>query len=156
LTVGGQTVINGGWVQAGSSLSNVQYVGGSSNGSDTLEVCVYDNLTGSYVYRSTFQATTFHVMPTLAGQNFSVYLGQADGLASYVSLSNPVNDSLGTFWVQDIGGGSGHLTIGGATVADGQWFAAGSNLSNVLYVSGSSTGADTLEVCVYDNLTGSF
>src|SRR5579883_1105772 len=156
LTVGGATVSDSQWVQVGGNLSNVQYVGGWSNGTDTLDVCVYDNATGSYVYSPTFQATTFHVAPTLTGQSFSVSLGQAVGLSSLVSLSNPANDSLGAYWVEDLGGGSGHLTVGGTTVSDGQWVQVGGNLSNVQYVGGSSNGADTLDVCVYDNTTGSY
>src|SRR6202140_932225 len=156
LTVGGTTESDGQWVQVGSNLSNVQYVGGSFNGTDTLDVCVYDNATGSYIYSPSFQATTYHVTPTLTGQSFTVSAGQGVGLSSFVSLSNSANDSLGSYWVEDLGGGSGHLTVGGTTESDGQWVQVGSNLSNVQYVGGTSNGTDTLDVCVYDNATGSY
>jgi hypothetical protein len=41
-------------------------------------------------------------MTTLTGKSFSVGLGQAVGLSSLVSLSNPANDSLGAYWVEDL------------------------------------------------------
>ena len=96
------------------------------------------------------------VLTTLTGQSFSVNLNQSVALSSYLSLSNPTSDSLGSYWVEDLGGGSGHLTVGGTTVANGQWVQVGSNWSNVQYVGGPSKGTDTLDVTVYDSSIGSY
>jgi hypothetical protein len=156
LTVGGVSEADGQWFQATSNWSNVQYVGGSSAGADQLEVAVYDATTASFVYSSNFNATTSHANPTITAQSFSVPLKQSVSIASQLSLWNPSGDTLTAYWVEDLGGGSGHLTVGGVSEADGQWFQATINWSNVQYVGGSSAGADQLEVAAYDATTGSF
>src|ERR1700757_1396292 len=89
------------------------------------------------------------------GQNFSVSANQVMSLASALSVSNPSGDSLTAYWVEDLGGGRGHLTVGGVSAADGQWIQAASNWSNVQYAGGSSAGTDQLEVAVYDATIGS-
>jgi hypothetical protein len=155
LTVGGVTEADGQWIQASGNWSNVQYVGGSSAGTDQLEVAVYDATTGSFIYSSNFGATTSHVNPTVTAQNFSVSRNQAVSLASELSVSNPSGDSLTSYWVEDLGGGRGHLTVGGVRKADRQWVQTTSNWSNVKYFGGSSAGTDQLEVAVYDATTGS-
>ena len=73
-----------------------------------------------------------------------------------MSVSNPTGDNLTAYWVEDLGGGSGYLTVNGVREVDQQWFQANSNWSNVQYVGGSSAGADRLEVAAYDATTGSF
>ena len=50
-TVNGVRQADGVWIYANAS-QNVQYVGGSSPGSDTLSVGIYDATTNSYIYAS--------------------------------------------------------------------------------------------------------
>jgi hypothetical protein len=102
--------------------------------------------------------TQTHVRPTVTGQNFSVSPNQAVSLANELtqSISNPSHDSLTAYGVEDLGGGSGYLTVGGIRIHDGQFVRATSNWSNVQYVGGSSAGTDQLEVVLYDATTGSF
>ena len=156
LSVGGISEADGQWFQASSNWSNVQYVGGASPGSDSLELAIYDSTTGSFVYSSTFTAATTqtHVAPSITATNISVPEGQSTGLS--VSVSNPSSDGITQYWVEDLGGGSGHLSVGGTSEADGQWFMASSNWSNVQYVGGASPGSDSLELAIYDSTTGSF
>ena len=157
LTVGGVSEADGQWFQATSKWSNVQYVGSSSAGVDQLEVAAFDATTGSFVYSFTFSATTkSHIFPTITAQSFFVSPNQAVAIAGDLSVSNPSGDSLTAYWVEDLGGGSGHLTVGGASKADGQWFLATSNWGNVRYVGGPSAGADQLEVAAYDATTRSY
>jgi hypothetical protein len=101
-------------------------------------------------------ATQTHVRPTVTGQNFSVSPNQAVSLANEPSVSNPSNDSLTAYGVENLGGGSGYLTVGGIRIRDGQFVRATSNWGNVQYVGGSSAGTDQLEVVLYDATTGSF
>jgi hypothetical protein len=50
LTVGGVAQADGPWwVRATSNWSNIQYVGGSSGGTDRLEVLAWDATTNSWV-----------------------------------------------------------------------------------------------------------
>ena len=95
------------------------------------------------------------VNPTSTAQNFSVSPKQAIALANELTVPNPSGDSLTKYWVTDLRHGSGHLTVGGVSEADGRWVQAASNWSNVQYVGGSAAGTDQLEVAVYDATTGS-
>jgi hypothetical protein len=88
------------------------------------------------------------VKPTITAQNFSVSPRHAVALANELSVSNSRGDNLTTYWVADLGRGSGHLTVGGVSEADGRWVQATSNWSNVQYVGGSAPGTDQLEVAV--------
>lgn len=54
-------------------------------------------------------ATQTRVSPTVTAQSFSVSPNQAASIASDLSVSNPSGDSLTAYWVEDLGGGSGHL-----------------------------------------------
>jgi hypothetical protein len=73
LTVGGIRIRDGQFVRAASNWSNVQYVGGSSAGTDQLEVVLYDATTGSFVYSSNFGATTTGVGGAATAQNFTAW-----------------------------------------------------------------------------------
>jgi hypothetical protein len=118
IKVGGVREADRQWFQATGNWSNVQYVGGSSAGADQLEVAAYDATTGSFVYSSQFNATTLnHANPTITAQSFSVSANQAVSVPSHLSVSNPSGDSLTAYWVEDLGGGSGHLTVGGVSEA---------------------------------------
>jgi hypothetical protein len=58
LTVGGTVEPDGQWIRASANWSNVQYVGGSSAGADSLRVEAYDATTHAWVASSYFKATT--------------------------------------------------------------------------------------------------
>jgi hypothetical protein len=109
------------------------------------------NATSAYVSRLNASS---HITPSVSAQNLSVPEGQSTGLSA--SVSNPSGDGITQYWVEDLGGGSGHLSVGGTSEADGQWFMASSNWSNVQYVGGASPGSDSLELAIYDSTTGSF
>ena len=75
LTNNGVNVQNGQWVMvAAGSVGGIDYVGGATPGSDTLEVAVLDATTGSWSASSALTATTtaLHVTPTVNVRNFSV------------------------------------------------------------------------------------
>ena len=73
LTVGGTVEPDGQWFKASSDWSNVQYMGGSSAGTDPLKVEAYDATTHAWVLSNVFKATTAaHVNPTITAANFSV------------------------------------------------------------------------------------
>jgi len=101
-------------------------------------------------------ATQTHVNPTITTQKFVVNVGQAVSVANDLSISNPSGDSLTTYWIEDLGGGTGHLTVGGVAEPNNTWIQATSKWGNVQYVGGSSLGSDNLEVRVFDATTNSF
>jgi hypothetical protein len=57
LTLNGVAQPDGVWIYATSGQA-VQYVGGSSSGTDTLEIGIYDSTTNSYAFSSTISAVT--------------------------------------------------------------------------------------------------
>ena len=159
LSVGGTTIGDGIWVQASSNWSNVLYTGGATPGTEELEVEMGDLTTGEPIYSQVFKVTTTvggtHFDPSVFGQTLSVPVGQSIGIASDISVSNPSTDSISSYWVEGLGGGSGHLIVGGNTIANNSWVQASSNWANVQYVGGLATGADQLLVKVVDGTSGS-
>ena len=156
LTVGGIAESDGQWIQADSNWTNVQYVGGSSVGTDTLELEIYDSTIGSFIGSPTFTATTT-VAPSVTAQSFSVSENQSVAISNDFSVSNPSGDSITQYWFWDGGTGNGHFTVAGTTEPDGQWIVVSAgNLSSVQYVGGSSPGSETLYVELYDATTGSW
>ena len=156
-TVNGASEPDGQWIYvAASNLGNAAYVGGSSPGSDTLYIEVYDATTSTWSAHSPLAAATHDIPPTVNVQNVTVAENAAIPVSSLVtSISNPSNDSISEYGFYDAGGGNGHFTVNGASEPDGQWiYVAASNLSDVEYVGGSSPGSDTLYVKAYD-ATGS-
>ena len=139
-----------------SNLSNVDYVGGASPGSETLHVKAYDATKATWVGYSSLTAAT-DVVPAVNVQNVAVAENTSIAAASLIaSLSNPSNDSI-TYYGVDDAGGSGHFTVNGVAKPDGQWiYVPASNLANVDYVGGASPGSDTLNVEVYDATTSTW
>ncbi|HEY4042057.1 MAG TPA: DUF4214 domain-containing protein [Rhodopila sp.] len=103
-----------------------------------------------------WKQTTTRTAPTLAGQSFSVFPSQSVSIAADISVSNPSGDGISSYWVEDLGGGHGHLVVSGAAAPDGQWIEVSSGWSNAQYAGGASIGTDTLEVSMLDALTGNF
>ena len=156
-TVNGVTEPDGQWIYvAAGNLSNVAYIGGSSPGSDTLYVEVYDATGSTWSSYSALTAATYDIPPTVKVQNVTVAENAAIPVSSLItSISNPSNDTISEYGFYDAGDGNGHFTVNGASEPDSQWiYVAASNLGNVAYVGGSSPGSDTLYVEVYD-ATGS-
>jgi hypothetical protein len=90
----------------------------------------------------------------VTGQNLIVPLNQKAPV--YGTVTNTNRDSITAYWIEDLGGGTGHITVGGISKADGQWISTTSNWANVQYVGGSSPGVDKLELAAYDATTNSF
>ena len=156
-TVNGVPQPDGQWIIPTSSSDNVQYVGGSSPGTDTLEVGIYDYTTNQYYTSSTTTSATTAAPATVTGGSFSIGPDRSVEIASYLSVSNPSGDDITEYAFYDAGGGNGYLTLGGTAEPDGQWVSVSpSNLSSVDYVGGSSAGSQTLSVAIYDATTGAW
>ncbi len=90
-TVNGASEPDGQWIHvAASNLGNAAYVGGSSTGSDTLYVEVYDATTSTWSAYSRLAAATYDIPPTVNVQNVDVAENAAIPVSSLVtSISNP-------------------------------------------------------------------
>ena len=160
LAVSGITEPDNQWLSVNTAWNNVQYVGGSAVGTDTLDVAVYDATTGSYIYNtSNFTATTTapHIAPTVtAVPTVSVSENEAIAASSLISsITNPSGDSITLDIFKDNGGGSGYFTVNGVPQPDGSWIYPNPG-DTVDYVGGSSPGTDTLDVGIYDYTTNSY
>ena len=153
-TVNGVRQSDGVWIDATPS-DNVQYVGGSSPGSDTLGVGVYDATTNSN-FSASMIATTIHVAPVVSAvPSISLNEGQSIPAASLASISNPSGDDILDEVYEDLGGGSGYFTVDGVKYFDDiPIYALPSE--DVEYVGGPSPGSDTLSVGIYDLTTDSY
>jgi len=143
-----------------SNVANALYVGGSSPGSETLYVAVYDATTNSYSNFSSLTATTTaaHIAPTVSVHDVSVAANASIAASSLVtSVSNPSGDNVDQYVFYDSGSGGGHFTVNGTVQPSGQYiYVDFSNVANALYVGGSSPGSETLYVAVYDATTNSY
>jgi hypothetical protein len=157
VAVGGATEPDDQWVQVGSNWSNVQYVGGSSAGTDTLALAVFDSTTNSYVYNSgTFSAVTtasVHVPASINAHSFSVSANSPVSASSFFSVSNPSGDNVSQYSFLDEGA-NGHFSVSGVAQPDGQWFnITPNNLSSVQYFGGPTASNENLEVAIFDATT---
>jgi hypothetical protein len=124
LTVNGVAQPNGQWVYT-TSGQNVQYVGGSSSGTDTLEIGIYDSTTNSYAFSSTINAVTTggqqaSATPTVTSVADSPNNGVADigqnvtitvNLSEAVTVSGAPTLTLNDGGVAVYSGGSGSSVL---------------------------------------------
>ncbi len=156
-TVNGVAEPDGQWICVpANNLSNVDYVGGSAPGSETLHVKAYDATRATWVGYSSLTATT-DVVPAVNVQNVAIAENASIAAASLIaSISNPSNGSITYYGFYDAGG-SGHFTLNGVAEPDGQWlYVPASNLGAVDYVGGAAPGSDTLNIEVYDATTSTW
>ena len=85
-TVNGVQQPDGEWIYTSSS-ETVDYVGGSSSGSDFIEVGVYDATTNSYAYSSIFSAVTTGTGSSSQGSSSGANL-QIAGFGDFSTTSN--------------------------------------------------------------------
>jgi hypothetical protein len=153
-TVNGVRQADGVWISAFSG-ETVKYVAGSSPGSDTLGVGIYDATTNSDISTSVV-ATTMYAAPAVTAVP-SVSLGEGQSISASLliaSISNPSGDDIANDIFEDVGGGSGYFPVNGVRQADGVWISAAPS-ENVQYVAGASPGSDTLGVGIHDATTNS-
>jgi hypothetical protein len=97
LTLNGVAQPDGQWIFANTGDS-VQYVGGSTAGTDTLEIGIYDSTTNSYAFSSTISAVTtggqqLPATPTVTSLAESPNTGVA-GIGQAVTLTVNVSDAV--------------------------------------------------------------
>ncbi len=151
-TVNGVRQADNVWISAAPS-ENVQYVAGSSPGSDTLGVGIHDATTNSD-FSTSIVVTTVHAAPVVtAVPNISLGENLSIPVSSIASIFNPSGDDILENIYEDFGGGSGYFTLNGLKYPDSTpLYALPSD--DVEYVGGSSPGTDTLTVGIFDLTTG--
>ena len=100
-----------------NDLSIVQYVGGSSAGTDQLTVNVFDATINEWVGAASLSAIT--AVPTLTANSFTVAVNQSIAAASFFTVSKCGSDNITKYQFEDTGGGSGHFAVNGTSQPDG-------------------------------------
>jgi hypothetical protein len=152
-TVNGVRQPDGQWIIPASSSDNVQYVGGSSPGTDTLDVGIYDYSTNQYYTSSTTtSATTMgNSAPVATVNNQTVKYGQQVPLTDLFSVSGGGITEY-QVWFGDPEDGSpalGALTNNGKAIAKNQWVTL-SSLSGLEYTGSATAGTDKIWVRAYN------
>ena len=131
-----------------SNLSSVEYVNGSSVGTDHLTVEAFDATTG---LSGNASLNAIMLVPTLTANSFNIAANQSIAALTFFTVLNPGGDNVTQYSFEDNGGGSGYFTVNGSAQPDGTAFTvSASNLSSVQYVGGASAGTDQLTVDAYD------
>jgi hypothetical protein len=151
------------WVDVTTAnLNTVQYVGGTSTGTDTLLADVFDATTGTWSANSSpITATTTapaHIAPTVNATNFSIAENASiSGPFSFITFTNPSGDSITQYAYWDGGTGNGHFTLNGIIQPDGQWvYVNAANVNTISYVGGPNVGSETLSFSLFDATTGTW
>jgi hypothetical protein len=159
-TVNGVAEPDGQWISAGNS-DVVQYVGGTSPGSDQLGVGVYDATTNSYAYSSLFSAITTGSQspsplgPTDASWHVAGFGDFAGTGGSEMLLRDSNSGQLEIYYVSDNSTGSdasGASTTSNAAISLGQ---VGLDWQTVGFGSFSGNANET-DMLMQDTNTGAF
>jgi hypothetical protein len=162
LTLNGTPEPAGQWVYVdANSLASLAYRAGASPGTDSIQEAAFDATLSKWIGDSTFSVTTT-VEPVVSIKNFAVHEGQSIPIAPITEVSNPSGDTITEYEFMDAGT-NGHFAIqdhNGTVIATepaSHLFAVpGWGLGDVQYVSGSTTGADPIEIRAFDVTTESW
>jgi hypothetical protein len=163
---GGHFTLNGVAQADGSSfvvnvddLGAVQYVGGSTAGTDSLQIEVFDATTGLWSAPATLTATTAapplpNVHNVDANENTAIAvvgpLIAQPMLAGLASYSDPNNDPITQYRFEDTGT-DGHFALAGVAQANGAWVTVtAAQLQSLTYVGGATPGTDAIQVEAFD------
>jgi hypothetical protein len=153
LTVNGRRMASHTWITVDASqLGSVEYVGGSTPGSEKLYIAAYDGK--EYSANASLMATTVGTAnvnhaPVVTTHDVSVDTGTPVSLSSLFNVQDPDGDSIAQYMFMD-DGSSGHFENNGVTLASHTWQVVdAADLGKIKYV-GDAPGSDKLYVTAYD------
>ena len=88
-----------------SNLSSVEYVNGSSVGTDHLTVEAFDATTG---LSGNASLNAIMLVPTLTANSFNIAANQSIAALTFFTVLNPGGDNITQYSFEDNGGGSGY------------------------------------------------
>jgi len=138
-----------------AQLAQVNFVGGSTSGADTVAISAFDGTAWSdyKVFTMTTAAAPPNAPPVVSASNGNVNGGQSVALSSLISVSDANGDAITAYRFADgtATGGSGYFTVNGATQAANTLVEiTAAQLAQVNFVGGSVSGADTVAVSAFD------
>ncbi|MBL8705928.1 MAG: S8 family serine peptidase, partial [Rhodospirillales bacterium] len=138
-----------------AEFAQVNFVGGSAAGTDTVAVAAFDgSVWGDYkVFTVTTAPAQANQAPVVSASDAAIGAGQSVALSSLISVSDPNGDTITAYRFADggVAAGSGHFTINGATLAANTLAEiSAAQFAQVSFVGGSVAGADTVAISAFD------
>ncbi len=159
-SLSGVTQAAGGWISvSAANLSQLQFVGGTAPGSETVDVAAWDGVNWSYYQTTTVTTVVAQVvLPVITAQNQAVIAGGSIQAGSLIaSVSDPGGKAITAYDFRDDGGGGGALVLNGATQISGGWITvSAANLAQLQFVGGASAGSETIDVAASDGTNWSY
>jgi hypothetical protein len=147
----GAQLKNGLWFYVNSAqLSTLSYIGGL--GSETVSIAAYDSLNGVPFYSTATVSIPNYAPPVVSLNAIFLPKGTSTLASSFINqVIDLANLSVSQYAFKDAGGASGYFILNGIQQAPNTWINVSSNnLSQLVYVSGSSTGTDSIQIEVGD------
>ena len=155
-TAGGHFIFNnfvqasGTWiVVSANDLPKLRYVGGSTPGSESVTVTVYDghNVSGYKDVTVTTNGPQDN-NPVIVVRSQSVDENAAIAASSLiVSVADPNNLAITAYDFRDNDAGGGHFSLNGVAQANGVWITvSAADLSKLTYVGGASVGSESVDI----------
>jgi hypothetical protein len=153
---GGRLTLNGVALSSGvmhyltaAQLGQLSYVGGANPGADQVTIKSYDGSAWSTAKTAT---VTVAPPPTVNVNNASISAGQTIAGSSLIaSVTDPAGNAITQYAFMNTGADGGKLLLNGNAVAAGAWVnVAASQLSQLSYVGGTTTGTDSVSIKAYD------
>ncbi|MBL8707342.1 MAG: hypothetical protein JNM30_21010, partial [Rhodospirillales bacterium] len=142
-----------------AQLAQVNFVGGSAAGVDTLAISAFDGTSWSdYKAFSVTTTAPANAAPVVSAPNASVSAGQSVALSSLISASDANGDAVTKYRLADGGAasGSGYFTLNGTPIAANTLTEiTAAQLAQVNFVGGSAAGVDTLAISAFDGTSWS-
>jgi hypothetical protein len=157
LSLSGTTEPTDTWITVtASDLADLQYVGGASAGTETIDVAASNGMNWSYSESATV-TTAVASLPVITAQDQTVASGASIEASSLIaSVNDPNQNAITSYEFRDDGGGGGDLSLNGTTEPTGTWITVtATDLSQLDYVGGSTAGSETIDVAAYDGVNWS-
>ena len=151
LIFNGAAVAQGASVDVSASqLANLSVHGGSVNGTDTLQVQVYDGYQWSAAQNISVVTYIDHP-PVVTGAPASLRPGQTVAASSLFSVSDPDGDTITQYQITDATAGGAHLLLNGVQQAENTPITVTAAQLAQLQVQGAATsGTNAFTVQAYD------
>ena len=156
LSLNGNQQSSSTWVTVDSkNLSTLNYVGGSTGGSELIEVEGWNG----FVWSDKLSATVITRAPPPANppivtvSNQSLNTGASIAAASLIaSVVNPDNFAIATYTFRDNGTDGGHFIYDNKKQGSATWITvSATQIEKLLYVGGSTAGSETVDIAVFDD-----
>jgi len=151
-TLNGKKLSDGVWhTLTAAQFAELQYVAGSSAGSETISIKAYDGKSWSAAYSTKETTTAPSVSLSVTAASQTVTEGQTLAASSLIaSTSAPSGESITTYALTDSGTDGTLYYNGSALIAGTTYDYTAAELAEVTWVAGSSVGSDQVSIEVSD------